>query len=76
MEIRESKQTVHVGDRGTNGNKVEPTVTTIGISRAPYTIMPRVAQQPRAANGRNVSGSMTASPFKSPMKYEDVVAVV
>jgi hypothetical protein len=35
--------------------------------------MPRVAQQPRATNGRNVSGSMAASPFKTPMKYEDVV---
>lgn len=38
--------------------------------------MPRVAQQPRATNGRNASGSMAASPFKSPMKYGEVVTVL
>ncbi|CAG8972402.1 hypothetical protein HYALB_00007156 [Hymenoscyphus albidus] len=30
--------------------------------------MPRVAQAPRSSNGRVASGSMTASPFKSPIK--------
>jgi hypothetical protein len=40
-----------------------------------YFTMPRVAQQPRAAKGRNVSGSMAASSFKSPVKYENIVII-
>jgi len=33
-----------------------------------YPKMPRVAQAPRGNNGRVASGSLAASPFKSPVK--------
>lgn len=72
MELRESKQTGPVEDVRLM-RQIETTITTLQISKPPVVTMPRVAQQPRAANGRNVSGSMAASPFKSPTKYENVV---
>jgi hypothetical protein len=36
--------------------------------------MPRVAQNPRGNNGRVASGSLAASPFKSPVKLVLLVA--
>jgi hypothetical protein len=58
-------------DAAVNDNAVIQQTTTKSNIEAPIGIftMPRVAQQPRASNGRNVSGSMAASPFKSPVKY-------
>lgn len=76
MEYAKSKQTVtgqHVEDEDVRQR--DDYNDNCDIHALHIIKMPRVAQQPRAANGRNVSGSMAASPFKSPMKYEEVVTV-